>query len=156
MDTETSVSTCDRDCDYAAPSDRPNRPGRDDLGRFAPGNYEAVTHALRAAALPPQLAHLDAEIAAWMGAALADEGNLDELSARRRALLENRGRIQRRIVQLDAALELRGLMDRRGRLRVAWLQRLEGLVNQARALDALLGLERKASRPRAHWKAPTS
>jgi membrane-bound lytic murein transglycosylase MltF len=38
------------------------------------------------------------------------------------------------------------LVDRKGKLRAGWLQRLEGLVNVAKGLDAMLGLERRQKR----------
>jgi hypothetical protein len=122
----------------------PSAPVRDGRGRFLPGNLAAVSHALRAETLPPELAHLPAEIDAWMASVAADEGNPDDVSTRRRALLEYRGRLHRRVVQLDTALELRGLVDKRGKLRVAWLQQLSSLITTAKALDMVLGLERKA------------
>jgi hypothetical protein len=58
--------------------------------------------------------------------------------------LEYRARVHRRVLQLDAALEVRGLIDRRGKLRVAWISKLESLITTARALDGLLGLGRRA------------
>jgi hypothetical protein len=36
------------------------------------------------------------------------------------------------------------MTDKSGKLRVAWLQRLEGLVASAIRIDTLLGLERRA------------
>src|SRR5262245_37913512 len=79
----------------------PNGRDRDASGRFLPGNLAAVQNALRATQLPPELAHLPAEIDAWMANVAADEGGLDEIPARRRSLLEYRGRLHRRILQLD-------------------------------------------------------
>jgi hypothetical protein len=46
-------------------------------------------------------------------------------------------------VQLDAAIETRGLFDPRGKLRVAWLGKLESLIAAARGIDNLLGLDRR-------------
>jgi hypothetical protein len=40
-------------------------------------------------------------------------------------------------------LELKGLTDRRGKLRTAWIQMLSTLIEKARGLDVTLGLERK-------------
>jgi hypothetical protein len=40
----------------------------------------------------------------------------------------------------------RGFVDRKGKLRAGWLQRLEGLVSVAKGLDAMLGLERRQKR----------
>ena len=47
------------------------------------------------------------------------------------------------MLQLDAAIELRGLFDKRGKLRVAWLGQLQALINAAKAIDSLLGVERR-------------
>ena len=49
-------------------------------------------------------------------------------------------------MQLDAALEAKGLGDRKGKLRTGWLQRLEDLINVAKGLDSMLGLERRQKR----------
>ena len=46
-------------------------------------------------------------------------------------------------MQLDAAIEVRGLFDRRGKLRVAWLQQLQSLINTAKGIDSLLSLDRR-------------
>ncbi len=46
-------------------------------------------------------------------------------------------------VRLNAALETHGLFDRRGKLRVAWLSKLESLMREARAFDQSLGLRRR-------------
>jgi hypothetical protein len=135
----------------------PTRTGRDPLGRFVKGNEIGTAtviaggntlrweHGLRARSdnLPPELAHLDAEVREFLSEALVDEGDPALVSTRRRALLAYRARLHRRIAQLDAALEMRGLVDRRGKLRAVWLQRLEGLIGAARAIDSLLGLERR-------------
>jgi hypothetical protein len=121
---------------------------RDGQGRFLPGRNLGTMHALRAAGdrLPPELQHLQAELEEFMTSAVSDEGGDAEISTRRRALLTYRARLHRRIGQLDGALELHGLIDRRGRLRVAWLQQLAQLIGAARALDGLLGLSRHPKR----------
>lgn len=118
-------------------------PARCAKGHTCVGNPLAVSTAFDARALPPELAHLDAEVQDFMTGCLVDEADPD-VPTRRKALLTYRARLHRRIVQLDAALELRGLVDRRGRLRANWLQRLEGLISVARSLDAQLGLDRQA------------
>ncbi len=105
-----------------------------------------MTTGLRTQRLPAQLAHLREEVQAFLDAALVDEGDPAEVPARRRALLEYRGRLDRRIRQLDDALKLRGLLDRKGKLRTAWLQQLAGLIEKARSLDVTLGLERRQKR----------
>jgi hypothetical protein len=124
----------------------PSWPERDAAGRFVPGNLAAVKHALSAAKLPPEFEHLEAEVDAFVAGCLTDEGDEQDVSTRRRSLLNYRARVHRRIVQLDAAIEVRGLVDRKGKLRAGWLQRLEGLVNVAKGLDAMLGLERRQKR----------
>ena len=126
------------------PTAAPNALGRDARGRLLPGNLAAVTHALRTDRLPPEFAQLAQEVEDYMAASITDDGGASEVPARRRSLHEYRARIHRRILQLDAALELRGLFDKRGKLRVAWLQQLQSLINAARGIDSLLGLGRHA------------
>ena len=123
-----------------------DRPDRDERGRFQRGNQSAVTTGLRAHGLPAQFAHLREEVQAFVDATLVDEGDPEAVPARRRALLEYRARLDRRIRQLDDALELRGLLDPKGKLRTAWLQQLAGLIEKARSLDVTLGLERRQKR----------
>ncbi len=132
--------------DFRPPPVAPNGPDRDEKGRFRSGNGAAVTTGLRARDLPEQFAHLREEVQAFVDGTLLDEGDPDSVPARRRALLEYRGRLDRRIRQLDDALELRGLLDRKGKLRTAWLQQLAGLIEKARSLDVTLGLERRQKR----------
>ena len=132
-----------RDSQHAAPS-APNAPDRDAAtGRFLPGNLAAVTHALRTDRLPPEFASLVAEVEDFVAAAIADDGGASEISHRRQSLHNYRARVHRRIAQLDTAIELRGLFDKRGKLRVAWLQQLQSLINTAKGIDSLLGLERR-------------
>ena len=119
---------------------------RDYCGRFAPGNLAALKHALSATKLPAEFEHLEAEVGDFVSGCLTDEGDERDVSTRRRSLLNHRARIHRRIVQLDAAIEVKGLVDRKGKLRAGWLQRLEGLINVAKGLDTLLGLDRRQRR----------
>ena len=113
-------------------------------GQFLPGNRAAVTHGLYAAgAVPAELGHLQAEVRQFVAVALVDEGDVAQIPARRLALIEYRARLHRRIVQLDAVLEQRGLTDSSGKLRVAWLQQLQSLMNAAKGIDALLGLQKR-------------
>lgn len=139
-DKQPSIGAQDEESRASSP-DAPNPQGRDGRGRFLPGNLAAVSHALRAIDLPPELRHLREEIAAYEAACLVDEG--DDVTTRRLSLVTYRARVHRRVIQLDDALELRGLLDRRGRLRTNWLQQLATLINTAKALDTLLGLDRK-------------
>jgi hypothetical protein len=97
-----------------------------------------------------------AEVDHFVGACAVDEGgDLAQVPARRRALLEYRARVHRRIVQLDAALELKGMIDGHGKLRSAWLTRLEGLIGIAISLDRLLGFARHEKQVETidEWKA---
>jgi hypothetical protein len=121
----------------------PNASGRGADGRFLPGNLAAVKHALRTDRLPPEFAQLAVEVDDYMSASITDDGGASEVPARRRSLHEYRARIHRRVLQLDAAIEMRGLFDKRGKLRVAWLQQLQSLINTAKGIDSLLGLERR-------------
>jgi hypothetical protein len=133
--------------DAATPSGQPDAPNpqeRDSRGRFLSGNLAAVSHALRAVTLPAELQHLREEVAAYEAGCLADEGgDAADVPIRRRSQLTYRARLHRRIIQLDDAIELRGLLDRRGKLRVTWLQQLSSLITTAKAIDTLLGLERR-------------
>ena len=123
----------------------PSAPARDpQSGRFLPGNFAASQHALRSDRLPPEFEHLAAELAEFADASIADDGGADAITVRRRSLHAYRARVHRRIAQLDGAIEIRGLFDRRGKLRVAWLQQLQGLIRTAQGIDSLLGLERRA------------
>jgi hypothetical protein len=103
----------------------------------------ALRNALRTDRIPPEFAHLEAQLTEYLGGSLADDGGASQVPTRRRSLHEYRARVHRRIVQLDAALEIRGLFDKRGKLRVAWLQQLQSLINTAKGVDQLLGLARQ-------------
>lgn len=120
----------------------PTAPDRDARGLFRPGNRVAYTHGLRA--------QVDAALAeerrAFLDASLADDGGASEVPTRRRSLHEYRARLHVHIGQLSGAIERHGLFDGRGRLRTAWLQRLDGLIDRARSLDATLGLARRTRR----------
>ena len=118
----------------------------DRAGNWTAKNTGAVTHALYAAELPAEFQHLQREIDTFLAGAVADDGGDTEITTRRRALLQYRARLHRRIVQLDAALELRGLADKRGKLRVAWLSQLSTLIASAARIDSLLGLDRRERR----------
>ena len=116
-------------------------PNRDaDTGRFAPNHTASVKHG---AFSERDLLCLREEIESALAATLVDEGGADNVPVRKRLLLENRMRLQRRFAQADNLLELRGVTDAKGRLRLAHLQRLEGLAAAIIAHDRLLGLARK-------------
>jgi hypothetical protein len=110
------------------------------------GNFIAVQNALRTERLPPEFAHLAAELEEFVTASITDDGGPDAISHRRKSLHGYRARLHRRVLQLDAAIELRGLFDKRGKLRVQWLQQLQSLMNAAKGIDSLLGLERRQKR----------
>jgi len=145
----------------ALPPDDPDAAHRDGKGRFLkgnrsgattlfqPGNLARVNHGFRmlddSGKLPPEFQHLVADVSDFVAGCLVDEGDPD-VPTRRRALLDYRARLHRRILQVDALIEGRGIADRRGKLRLAWLQRLEGLIATAQRLDMALGLERRSKR----------
>ena len=116
-------------------------PQRDDKGRILPGHTLTVKHGLFS---DRDLANLQAEVTAFLLQSITDDGGESEVAIRRHALHEYRARLHRRIVQLDAAIETRGLFDPRGKLRVAWLGKLESLIAAARGIDNALGLDRRA------------
>lgn len=117
-------------------------PGQDPrTGKFLPGNAVGRKHGLLAASLAPVLAE---ERAAFLAGSLADDGGAADCPTRRRSLHVYRSRLHIHITQISDAIETFGLFDKRGRLRAAWLQRLEGLLARATAIDATLGLGRYA------------
>jgi len=126
----------------AAPKRRkPNR------GWFKKGNTAALTTAVHTDRVPAGLEQLHAEVERFMAGALADEGGEADIPTRRRNLLDLRGHVvYRNILKLAHALDTKGLVDRRGKLRVAWLQQLGALIDRAVRIDAMLGLDRKAKR----------
>lgn len=154
-------SHTDREADGASASPAvslpvvPTRQGRDPVTgqwlKIACGQSGARTlHALKSAAdardeLPAALQFMQRDLDQFVDGCLADEGG-EDIPTRRRSLLEYRARVHRRIVQLDAALEERGLVDRRNKLRTAWLSQLAGLIERARQLDQTLGLQRRQKR----------
>lgn len=142
-ETEAQSPVCETSCEPV--SDSAHSPltntQRDDRGRLMPGNTLPATHGLYS---DRDLANLQAEVAAFLAQSVTDDGGVDELSRRRQSLHEYRARVHRRIKQLDSAIEARGLFDNRGKLRVSWLSKLETLIATARAIDNLLGLDRRA------------
>ena len=109
-------------------------------GRFALGNTVSRRHGLYASSLAEALA---AEREAFLAQSLQDDGGAAEVPTRHRSLHIYRSRLHLHIEQLSGALEGFGLFDKRGRLRTAWLQRLEGLIARAQAIDGTLGLQRR-------------
>lgn len=132
------------DTEAEAPTTDPNRSPRPHGpdGRFVKGHPgPALQHRLYSdAELPPALA---AEDARFMAGQYQDEGeDPAHVPTRRASLLHYRGQVHRNINKLTLALDERGLIDKRGKLRVAWLQMLLALMDRAIRLDSLLGLER--------------
>jgi len=112
-------------------------------GRFLPGNRASHRHGLYAQVGADLLASMREE---FLAQSLRDDGGETEVPARRRSLHVYRARLHVHIEQLSDAIERMGLFDGRGRLRSLWLQRLEGLVARAQAIDATLGLARRTKR----------
>lgn len=112
-----------------------------------PGNRVALRHGLSATQVHEELAREREE---FVSASVADDGGPNDISTRRRSLHGYRGRLHVHIGQVSAALETFGVFDKRGRLRVTWIQQLANLIDRARGLDQTLGLERRAKH------APTS
>ena len=133
----------DRDAGPVSELSSTHPKGRDSKGRFTPGHFHSATTGLHTPRLPPEFAHLQADADHFLAASLSDEGDANDVPARRRSQLGYRAVVHRKILQLSEALERRGLFDSRGRLRVAWLGQLNALLSQARQQDQLLGLERR-------------
>jgi hypothetical protein len=108
----------------------------------------AVRSGLRAdkAQLPEVFQALEAEVEAFLDESVTDDGGRDEIPTRRLSQHQYRAVLHRQILRLNAALEAHGLFDRRNKLRVLWLSKLEGLIREARALDQSLGLTRRQKR----------
>ncbi len=118
-------------------------PNRGPDGRFVAGHFASVTNALHTNRVPPELTCLQQQIDQFVNACESDEGgSLADVPARRRAQLEYRARLHRRILQLDRVLEVKGMVDRHGKLRERWLAQLGTLINTATSIDRLLGLAR--------------
>ena len=118
-------------------------------GRFVRGNGVAVKTALRVgrAHLPEVFGVLEGQVREFLETSVADDGGRDEMPGRRLSQHQYRAVLHRQVLRLNAALELHGLFDRRGRLRLAWLGKLESLMREARAIDTLLGLGRRTTVP---------
>jgi len=110
-------------------------------GHLRRDNVTSRKHGLYAVSLARELA---AERDAFLAASLTDDGGEADVPTRRRALHAYRARLHVHIAQLSDALEQLGLFDSRGRLRAAWLSRLEGLIGRAQQIDSTLGLERQS------------
>lgn len=130
------------------PTDPRPKPARDAKGRWAKGNRTALVHGLRATTddtneLPAEFARLKEDVDRFTSGCVSDEGgDITAIPTRRLAQLEYRARLHRRILQIDAALELHGITDRRGKLRAGWLSQLNGLITTASNIDRLLTLDR--------------
>jgi len=129
-------------CGCGAPP-HPRLPGRCVRGHAVRGSEIARRHGLHASRL---VEAVKAEREAFWHSSVADDGGETAISTRRRSLHTYRARLHVQILMLGDAIERWGLFDRRGRLRVTWLARLEGLIARAAALDAVLGLERRPRR----------
>ena len=128
-------------------TDAPNRLDRDQKGRFLPGNSSAVKTGQHATAhLPDVFRQQEAEVQEFLLNSIADDGGDDAIPTRRLSQHQYRAGLHRQILRLDAALEAHGLFDRRGKLCVAWLSKLESLMREARSFDLSLGLARRPRR----------
>jgi hypothetical protein len=75
-----------------------------------------------------------------------DSGGREELTARELTQHEYRAIVHTNIRKLASALERHGHFDRRGRLRVSWISKLESLTSVALSIDKTLGFTRRARR----------
>jgi hypothetical protein len=116
----------------------PTRPERGPDGRWLARNSGAKRHGLYGRVSDA----LIAEREDYERACLADDGG--DVPIRRASRIRYRGRLHVQIEALGNAIEAHGLFDKRGRLRIPWLQRLDSLINTAMRLDASLGDERRA------------
>ena len=89
------------------------------------------------------VAGLDNAVRDFLSGSIADDGGRAQMPTRRLSQHQYRAGLHRQILRLNAALELHGLFDKRGRLRVLWLSKLESLMREARTFDASLGLARR-------------
>ena len=96
------------------------------------------------AQLPDVFEALEADVQALLDGSVADDGGVDEIPTRRLSQHQYRAALHRQILRLNAALDAHGLFDRRGKLRVLWLGKLESLIREARLLDQSLGLGRRS------------
>ena len=113
---------------------------RDRNGRFLPGHSDNARHFLETDRVPATYLEMSA---ALLEQSITDDGGRSEIPARRLSQHEYRALVHRKVWQLSDALDARGLFDKRGKLRVAWIQRLEALITLATRIDATLGLERR-------------
>lgn len=129
-------------CEAAVRAGAPAVPNaqRSVRGRFLPGHTENRSHGLDSLRVPDQYAAMSAR---FLEQSVTDDGGLSEIPARRLSQHEYRALVHRKICQLNDALEARGLCDKRGKLRVAWLQRLEAMLTLATRIDSTLGLQRR-------------
>jgi hypothetical protein len=100
-------------------------------------------HALYRPQLPAEWLDLAQQQEEDFAQQITDDGGAENIIRNRGNTQENRALVQRRIRQISRALDTFGLFDRKGRLRVPWLTKLESLINTAASLDRLLGLERR-------------
>jgi hypothetical protein len=120
------------------PTASASAPGRRDT-RFQKGNQHGRKHGLYATTTPQELLRRQRE---FEEAVLADEPETP--STLRRAQIANLALNQRLLWQVAAALEQRGVVDPFGKVRIAWLQRIDSLTSQCKSLSQLLGLKREA------------
>ena len=81
--------------------------------------------------LPAAFHAVDDDVHHFLEQSLIDDGGRDDMPTRRRSQHQYRAALHRQLLQLNVALETRGLFDKRGRLRVAWLSKLESLMRES-------------------------
>jgi hypothetical protein len=122
---------------HPVPVPIPSRRDRDPVtGRLLPGNQVARKvgdYTTDLSYLAPFL-ELEQEVRAAL------ERERPTPSTVERMLIADLAMLRRYIAMVDGFIVGRGLVDRRGRLRLATVQRLEALVDRCRQLGTLLGL----------------
>ena len=109
-----------------------------------PGNSLSNRTGLHALNTTPELREIEAAGRALFEQSLVDAGGRSELVARVVTQHEYRTVLDVNIRKVARALEVHGLYDRRGRLRVSWISKLESLITTALSIDRTLGTDRKA------------
>lgn len=110
------------------------------------GNGLSRTTGFRVTNLTPELRAIEAAGQVLASQSIVDAGGREELIAREVADHEYRGLLHVNILKLARALDAHGHFDRRGRLRVGWITKLESLISTAVGIDKLLGLQRRQKR----------
>jgi hypothetical protein len=81
----------------------------------------------------------------FLEASVAEDGGPARIGTRRGSQHQYRAVLHEAIVRVAGALDREGVCDKNGRLRRSWLTELQGLIREARSIDEMLGLPKKAS-----------